>query len=606
MKVYRLVLPLLMAIPSAASAQEIPRGTFQDSLLGWIKVYKFTGPRAPLLVDAKRYSPVQLSIIDSLANWMQASYTPKGALGDVVRKVSTKLGLYNQDEASLPQSYGAEARTYFQLKYAANHKIVPYTSDHWTWSVRANEVFGEPLLALNTPTQYYFLLPNSSAQVTPATQRYDISHHPALKPFISYYNDQTKSTTVNATYVVLSKDNKFPFVKITKAEYLEKLAGAVERKHDKEKEEVVKGWPEGKARSDGLKAADDRYQKRVSLLGTNREKYAARLQETAEVFTIQPDVLLENYKDVFEGNGGPGERYSVYKVDPVMADLAKTDQPQWILVWWDGDLLDPVEKHQIESIVNNFDFQYVYDYFFAPEKVKGRPYRPLHSPDARPVVVVKEASEAARASASDAKVYLFEDFSTSAVGNPPNGWTIGRTTGTVASLDGLPGNWVLMAGEAKLAPKQLKAPLPPNFTLTYELVASQNFTWGAKGMTFRLANEKSPGNADSYLSLKLRPGYDGRDGEATLETQFPAGYSSGTKYLPATGFSNNKQNNRITVSIRKTGETIQVFIDANKIADLDKAMPAGLLFNAMSFSVLGSPSELKDKFYIGRIRISRE
>jgi hypothetical protein len=317
-------------------------------------------------------------------------------------------------------------------------------------------------------------------------------------------------------------------------------------------------------------------------------------------------VLLENYKDVFEGSGGPGERYPVYKVDPVMADLARTDQPQWILVWWEGDLLDPIEKHQIESIVNNFDFQYVYDYFFAPEKVKGRPYRPLHSPDARPVVVVKEASAAARASAADAKVYLFEDFSTSAVGNAPNGWTIGRTAGTVATLDGLPGNWVLMAGEAKLAPKQLKTPLPANFTLTYELVASKDFTWGAKGLTLQLANEKTQGAAESYLTLKLRPGFDGKDGEAVIETKFPPGYSSGTKWLVATGFSNNKPNNRITVSIRKAGETLQVFIDANKIAEYEKAVPAGLTFNALSFFVLGSPSELKDKFYLGNIRISRE
>lgn len=600
MTLRRFVVPVLLAIPSLASAQEIPRGALQDSLIGWIKVYKFTGPRAPLIVDAKRYSPVQLSIMDSLANWMQASYTPKGALGDVIRMVSPKLNSYNQGDASLPQSYGVESRTYFQLKYDANHKIVPYTSDRWTWSVRANGVFGEPLLALNTPTQYYMVLPNVGAAVTPETQRYDFSHHPALKPFITYFNDQAHSSTVNATYVVLSKDNKFPFLKVTKGEYLDKLAEAVERKHEKEKDEAVKGWPEGKARASALKAADDRYQTRVSLMGTNRAKYAARLRETAEVFALQPDVLLENYKDAFEGSGGPGPRYPVYKVDPVMAELARTDQPQWILVWWDGDVLDPVQKHQIESILNNFDFQYVHDYFFAPEKVKGRPYRPLHSPDARPVVVVKEASEAARASAADAKVYLFEDFSTSAVGNPPNGWTIGRTAGTVATLDGLPGNWVLMAGEAKLAPKQLRTPLPANFTLTYDLVASKDFTWGAKAITLQLAN------GASYLSLRLRPGFDGRDGEATLETQFPAGYASGSKYLTAPGFSNNKANNRITVTIRKAGESLQVLIDGNKIAELDKAMPAGQTFNAMSFVMLGSPTELKDKYYIGNIRITRE
>ena len=608
MKAYLFILPLVTAVPAATSAQQIPRQAIQDSVLGWMKVYKFTGARAPMTVDAKRYSPAQLSIADSLANWIQASYTPKGALGDVIRSVSAKLGLYNQNDAALPQTYGAYAKTYFELKYDGNRKLVPFTNSHLTWSIRANAVFGEPVQVLNTPTQYYFLLPGfggPTAEAGPGAQRYDFSGHPAVKRYITYFNDQLKSTTANATYVLLSKDNKLPFVTISKAEYLDKLAGAVERKHADEKAYAIRGWPEGNARASALRDADNRYQKRLGLLVSNREQYRSRLQETAEVFSIQPDELLENYKDVFEGSGGPGERYPVYKIDPVMADLAKTDQPQWILVWWDGDLLDPVGKQQHDAILNNFDFQYVHDFSFAPEKVKGRPYRPLHSPDVTAAAVVPAASEASSSNASDANGHFFEDFSTTGIGRAPNGWAVGRTTGTIVNLDGLPGNWAVMAGDASLASTRLTA-LPRDFTLTYELVAAQNFTWGGKGLTLQLANERSPGNAESYLRLKLRPGFDGKDGEAAIETRFPAGYQSGTKWLPATGFSNNKKNNRITVSIRKAGETIQVFIDSNKIAEYTKAIPAGLLFNAMSFFVLGSPAEQHDKFYLGHIKVTRQ
>jgi hypothetical protein len=163
-----------------------------------------------------------------------------------------------------------------------------------------------------------------------------------------------------------------------------------------------------------------------------------------------------------------------------------------------------------------------------------------------------------------------------------------------------------MAGDAKLTPKLLKTPLPQDFTLSYELVAVKDFTWGAKGFVVQLANEKPAGNALSYLRLRLRPGFDGRDGEATIESQLPAGYLSGGKYVPATGFSNNKANNRISVSIRKTGETLQVFIDKNKIAEYEKAIPSGLLFNAVSFFVPGNTSELKDKFFVSNIRIAKE
>jgi hypothetical protein len=60
------------------------------------------------------------------------------------------------------------------------------------------------------------------------------------------------------------------------------------------------------------------------------------------------------------------------------------------------------------------------------------------------------------------------------------------------------------------------------------------------------------------------------------------------------------------VSIKKTGETLQVFIDKNKIAEYEKAIPSGLLFNAATFFVPGNTSELKDKFYVSNVKIVKE
>ena len=70
--------------------------------------------------------------------------------------------------------------------------------------------------------------------------------------------------------------------------------------------------------------------------------------------------------------------------------------------------------------------------------------------------------------------------------------------------DGLEGNWVELRGHY-ISATLLKKPLPQNFTLSYDLVAAQNFTWGAKGLTMQLAKETSPGNAESFLNLRLRP-----------------------------------------------------------------------------------------------------
>lgn len=275
------------------------------------------------------------------------------------------------------------------------------------------------------------------------------------------------------------------------------------------------------------------------------------------------------------------------------------------MVTWSGNLLQPVAKQLHEAILNNFDFDYLYDFVFNPEKVKGRPYKPRRSPTATEPTLMAEPSDAMKAAASDTSVHFFEDFSKTPPGQRPIAWATG-TAGLVTKLDGLPGNWAVMGGDhILLTPKELTKPLPQNFTVSYELVAAQKFTWGAKGLTFQLASEKSAGSADWYISLNLRPGFDGRDGEVTIVTKFPTGYASGGKWMPAVGFSNNKAQNRIRVSIKKTGETIEVFIDDSRIAEYQKAVPADLRFNAMSFRTGDNPGE-NDKFYVSKITIRKE
>ncbi len=277
--------------------------------------------------------------------------------------------------------------------------------------------------------------------------------------------------------------------------------------------------------------------------------------------------------------------------------------------WWAAN--NPVEKHLHESIINNFNFDYVYNFFFSPEKVKGQPYKPLRSPLYKEAVVVTEASDVNKKSKADLSTFFFEDFSTSGIGTKPIGWNSklnseGKSC-IIATLEGLSGKWVEIKGNEALIPIQLKKPLPQNFTLSYDLIALQNFTWGGKGLAFQLSKETSPGNSESFINLRLRPGSDGSNGEAVIETKFtsPPGYLTGTKWEVAPGFSNNKKYNRITVTIKKIDETLQIFIDKNKIADYPKAIPSALLFNAMSFTHVSSAGET-EKYYISNIKITKD
>ena len=119
--------------------------------------------------------------------------------------------------------------------------------------------------------------------------------------------------------------------------------------------------------------------------------------------------------------------------------------------------------------------------------------------------------------------HFFEDFSTTAIGKNPIGWYANSQQWQfTVTLEVQDSNWALMKGNNSLIPNQLKKPLPQDFTLSYELIAAQNFTWGAKGLTFQLSTATSTGNTASYLQLRLRPGFNGSDGEAGIQTRFPS------------------------------------------------------------------------------------
>jgi hypothetical protein len=79
-----------------------------------------------------------------------------------------------------------------------------------------------------------------------------------------------------------------------------------------------------------------------------------------------------------------------------------------------------------------------------------------------------------------------------ASGQKPVKWQYG-VAGLATELAPLPGHWAVLGREyIVLQPLAVPTPLPADFTVTYDLVAAEKFTWGAKGMTFELGAGKSP------------------------------------------------------------------------------------------------------------------
>ncbi len=593
---------LAIALSVPLLAQPIPPASIADKEMGWVKVYDFKPTSEPLKADSRVYSAAQRNIAVDLANWMQASYSPIGGLGDVVRT-------FPGTGPAAPQSYGVIGKIYFELKYGANRKLEFYSASHYSWNVMVNGPFGTAAEAISTPERYYFTIPTMTQHGygEEIQKAVDLSGHPFLGQFpawlASYPNNGTRLA------VLLSKDRRLPFVKLTRGEYLDAVGIAITRTYEMDKKKLAEA-EQGDAQriARWITPIEERTAKRREVLEANRAKYKNRLQEVAEISTLSPDITLEYFPDVFEGNGSSRMRLPVYAIDAATLEQCKSGPPQWVVVSWSADLSNPVSKFLYDAVVSQFNMEYIYNRFFDPEKVKGVPYTPLRL--ARPETVAADASAVSKKAAADPGVYFFEDFSATPVGKPLINWRSSLdTTGAsslVVELKGLEGHWAALSGFT-VTPSRIKGPLPLNFTVSYDLVAARDYTWGARGMTFRLSKGVANSGKESFFTVRLRPGFDGRDGEAVIEGKFPAapGDFTQTKWVAAPGFFNNQQNNRITVKVQKQGEMIQVFIGQTKIAEYPKAVPDALLFDAVSFE-LGGRAGPNDQMFISNVKIVKE
>lgn len=371
------VLALLLS-RTAPSAQAIPPQSIENQVLGWIRVLSSSPATQSVTVDHRVFSVAQLSLGRLFANWMQASYLPKASLGDVFALRNERLSPYNQNTAAWPQRYGNLVRLYTDLKYGANKKIEPASGSAVVWTLEANGFYGIAADAISTPDRAYFTLPTFAQQGygEELDRASSVSGHPVLGQFPTFL--MRDSSTGNRRFVLLSRDRRLPFVTVTRGQYLDAMEVAITRKRAAELKRITEA-EQGNERRIAVAMADvdARTAKRMATLATNREKYKNRLQETAEISTDQPDVMLENYPDVFEHTGGSPLRLPVYTFDPRMIELSRTDAPQWLVMSWTADLLSPASRNLHRAILDNVNFQYIYDYFFDPARVKGQSYTPL-------------------------------------------------------------------------------------------------------------------------------------------------------------------------------------------------------------------------------------
>jgi len=599
----RIIIVIISFLLSKEIFSQNNHPAYENNYIGWIKMINPNEAEKPFKQDHRTYSAKQMAISRMIVGWIQQSYTPKGAIGQAYKLVNEKLGLYNEKTKSLPQMYGGTTKTFIDLKKNAQNNWIPETNTNWYMEIAVNGPIGDFSDAITTADNYFFYIPGEkglSATEKAVADLRGFSLNTTFKKYISWYQPKGIRTTLQYV-VLLCKDNIKPYVQVTKGEYLEKLENAIERDAA---EQLKKGNNAG--------TVNDLLAKRKAAVVRLKEKYKNRLNEPAKL-QQQPDIHLENESnaEIFENRNYPSE-YPVYKFDPAKLALTKTDVPQWIVISWEAEgiangNLPGIHLH--ESMLNNVDYDYIYNYFFYPDKVKGIAYKPLRSPITKEKNTEVEKSVEAKKMESDNSVIYFEDFSSTSAGQKPNGWkseiNAAANPATVVNVKDRKEKWLEIKGQSFVYPQNIKLPLPQNFELSFDLAVPKDIAWGAKALEFYMGTKNKYDENTASIKLRLRAGFYGRAGEGTIASNFNGGNLVANKTFDITGFSNDKEFNTVKITLKKNGDLLEFFVDNNKVFDILKAYPATTAFNWLQFKHSNSDAE-NQKYYISNFKILKK
>lgn len=177
--------------------------------------------------------------------------------------------------------------------------------------------------------------------------------------------------------IVLIPGNSLPIRQITKGELLQALEDAIP-------DIVIKEKADRGTNKYEQDRVDSEFKPRwLKTIANLKEKYKSKLSEWAYVTTQYGPITADLYsvdEDFFvEGKPQYGKGFAIYQFDKAAIEKSKQDKPLWITISWQpqkpGSLPKNANLHQ--AMLRNFNFEYVYNYFFNPEKVKETAYYPL-------------------------------------------------------------------------------------------------------------------------------------------------------------------------------------------------------------------------------------
>lgn len=604
MKTIFLISALLFS-GSASFSQKVPNpgmAELSKKVIGWDKIMQPNGNAATsaLTINGNKYTAKQLGLIDTFTNWIRKSYIPVGALPQPSRWALPDRESFKE---YLPLGTGVKMLMWVPCYDETGKKITrAQPASASSISILTNYIPGkESADWFNTPTQYYFTMyyDKRGNLLNDEDSKLTAPHLQEIKSKIGNYVVYFTGRIVN---VMLMPGKDLPIVQITISEVLTQGEAAVNRAF-------------------GDKKISQHLQ--TEFLGTIsllKEKYKQKLQEPAFINNAQLGIYSFNSgKDIFEKKQFDRYMFPVYKIQPEMYELSKLDKPQLITISWENaDNKSSTANWEIyKAMTKNFNFQYVYDYFFNSDKVKGKVYQPLNTVSMQAITeqAEKKQTNTNKSKSFPAGIHFMEDFSTTADQTMPVGWSSSQNNRVfkITTLNNEKGKWLELDRQADLIPSSIIKPLPQNFTLDYDIATSE-FT-SRTGGDIKL--EIADNNNGTAVTFNLTPANEQYLGSyastATLKMQLPKSIKYDAIYTTAEFNDFNSKNRKAHITIKKVENQLRIyinqiqmpFLDAKK-QDISQALllPEGTAFNSIFWK--DWTDDAVNKSYISNIKITKD
>jgi len=610
------------------SAQPTYEQRIEDSVIGWWYKSTIDKPK-PYQYMGRDFSLKQQEMMNTVTEWMKKTYIPVAGVGTFRRMI------FANSYSNPPHAYGVDFRVWnVDLdKHWLDEKgfCKPVSEEYTKFYFNANSIpGGTPISFVNTPTQYLFAwmidgyAGSDQVRLKRITEGADPRIHPNVYKYVTCINE------IHSVFLV--PGNKLPFTPISKGEYLNIVEAAIDR--DKQYDQTQ----------------HDRCKSAIKKL---REQYKNSLQEHAVLEHMQPSILdYDGSSDPFLLHNNTRELkhyYPVYKLETTVIEKCKSDQPQWITISFpfktkeDGNQLYEMYK----AMTENFNYDYAYNFFFDPEKVKGVVYKPVNEAerDARLDVYRKRAywKSPNEGKTQATNIHFMDDFSSNAEGSKPAGWyfrSVGEHT-RVSIIKNLTGKWAELGFGNNFSPNtSLKKPLPENFSFEFD-AATDDFN-SRTGGALELQLSSYPVNIDGRenqngdgirITLRLTSGneadYNNNNyrGLATITINGKSGVNTqnnleGISYeYELREFTNKK--NKVHIMVRVKNGEVGLSINNKSVAAskdfkmgygkpcIQCSLPAGTLFRNLYFRNITNDWGVEGKsdgvdVYISNIKITKD